>query len=319
MKRFPGITLQEDPPVYLAVIPGRWLLKNSTPSWRIKKPEKGFQRMVPERRAREIAAAVLDQGRGFPNAIVIATISTELRQENCKVLVPAKTRFLVVDGQHRLYAQKFSAYRAFYACVIHVGLTLPQMASLFIEINDTQKRVPSSLRWDLVRLVRPETDRRATRASDLVEGLNSDERSPLFQRIDMTGEQPQITIKQGSLAPEIKSLLRKRTLLKEAGLEIQLEALMKFFAAIRERAPNSWSKREGGPLYGNRVFRALLKLLPEMLAKIQKREPAGITPDDFFPLLRRIQLASLSDEALKSTQGNAGIAAITRTLREQIL
>ena len=208
---FPGLILQDRPRIYLACIPGGWLLKNTTPSWRIEKPETGFQRMVSERRATEIAVAVLDQARTFPNAIVLATDSSEIHLHDCILTLPDDIRFLVVDGQHRLWAQKFSAFGATYACVIHVGLKEPQMAALFVEINDTQKRVPSSLRWDLVRFVRPEEDPLAIRASELVEGLNSEKASPLHQRVDMTGEQPQLTIKQGSLAPEVKALLRKRT------------------------------------------------------------------------------------------------------------
>ena len=196
--QFVGTILQEKPRIYLAIVPGKWLLKNTTPSWRISDPEKGFQRMVTERRAREIAAAVLDQGRTFPNAIVLATDSDKLEQKDAKVVVPDKVKFLVVDGQHRLWAQRFSKNEADYACLIHVGLSEAQMAELFVEINDTQKRVPSSLRWDLVRLVRPEEDPAAVRAADLVEGLNSEEESPLYQRVDMTGEQPQITIKHGT-------------------------------------------------------------------------------------------------------------------------
>ncbi len=56
----PGFQLQDSPRIYVAAIPGRWLLERTTPSWRIDNPEIGFQRIVRERRAREIALAVLD-------------------------------------------------------------------------------------------------------------------------------------------------------------------------------------------------------------------------------------------------------------------
>ncbi len=65
-----GFELQESPKVYLTALPGKWLLKHSTPSWRIEDPEKGFQRVVKEERARKIALAVLSERRIFPNAIV---------------------------------------------------------------------------------------------------------------------------------------------------------------------------------------------------------------------------------------------------------
>ena len=272
--------------------------------------------MVSDRRATEIAVAVLDQARTFPNAIVLATDSTTVDLDNCVLTFPDDIKLLVVDGQHRLWAQRFSGFEATFACVIHVSIKEPQMAALFVEINDTQKRVPSSLRWDLVRFVRPEADPLSIRASELVEGLNSERESPLYQRIDMTGEQPQLTFKQGSLAPEIKSLIRKKTLLKEAGFEWQLDILMKLFAAVREKDPDGW-RRGKGYLYRNRVLRAFLKLLPRILAKIGK---AGkdITPGDFYVFVRRVNLSSLSDVKVRAIHGNAGVAAITRTIQKQI-
>jgi hypothetical protein len=68
----PGFEFQKKPRIYHALIPGRWLLERTTPSWRIKDPVQGFQRLIREERARQIAVAVLDQGRSFPNSIVLA-------------------------------------------------------------------------------------------------------------------------------------------------------------------------------------------------------------------------------------------------------
>lgn len=313
---FPSVILQDRPRIYVSVIPGKWLLRRTTPSWRISDPKKGFQRMVTERRAREIATAVLDQGRSFPNAIVLATDSEEIQYSNGQLVIPKRTRFLVVDGQNRLWAQQYSSYEAHYSCVIHAGLKVQEMAALFVEINDNQKRVPSSLRWDLVRLVRPEEDPNAVRATDLIEGLNTEKVSPLYQRIDMTGEQPKIEIKQGSLAPEIKILLNKRTSLQNEGFDVQLEILMKYFAVVWERDPDGWRQSEGN-LYRARVFRALLKLLPEILSRVNK-EGRNITAEDFLVYIKRIKLESLSDDRIRASHGNAGIAAITRTIKDQI-
>lgn len=314
--KFVGTILQDNPRVYVATISGQWLLERTTPSWRIDNPETGFQRIVSEKRAKQIAGAVLDHRRTFPNTIVLATDSSQIQHSDCHLTFPSKIRFLVIDGQHRLWAQKFSEFKANYGCVIHVGLSEPEMASLFVEINDNQKRVPSSLRWDLVRLVRPETDPVAVRAADLVEGFNSDETSPLYQRIDMTGEQPEITIKQGSIAPEIETLLNKKTVLQDEGFDLQLEVLLKFFAAVREKDPDGWYKGTGY-LYRARVLRALLKLFPEMLRRVAK-DCKDISAEDLYSYIKRISMASLSDEKIKATQGNAGIAAIARTINGQI-
>ena len=176
-----AILLQESPPVYVTVLSGQWLLKHTTPSWRSKDPKKGFQRIVREDRARQIARTVLDQGRTFPNAITLATNLKNFKREGDQIFIPTKVKFLVVDGQHRLWARTFSERDCQYACIVHLSKTEKEMAYLFLEINDNQRRVPSSLRWDLVRLVRPAGDEAAITASELVYELATrKEESVLF-------------------------------------------------------------------------------------------------------------------------------------------
>lgn len=314
---FPALQLQKNPPVYLAAVPGPWLLRHSTPSWRITDPEAGFQRMVDERRARSIAATVLAQERTFPNAIVLATDSTRLTLDNGVVRIPRGTRFLVVDGQHRLYAQKFSDFVATYACAIHVGLEERDMAKLFLEINDTQKRVPSSLRWDLVRLVKPDEDPAAVRAVDLLYELFTEQDSPLFLRVDLTGEKRDLALKQGSLAPEVKRLVGPKGALRDESYDAQAQFLRVFFWAIRERDVDGWES-SSGPLYKARVIRALFQLVPELLRRIGKTARAVETAD-VLRHLKKLKLETLSDDEIRSKHGNAGIAAIKDTIRSQIL
>jgi hypothetical protein len=62
------------------------------------------------------------------------------------------------------------------------------MAALFLEINDNQRRVPSSLRWDLVRLVRSD-DQATAMTADIVYELAERKESPFYDvGIDLTGE-----------------------------------------------------------------------------------------------------------------------------------
>lgn len=316
--KFPCIRVQESPNILSAVIPGHWLLKKTTPSWRIKEPELGFQRMVSEDRARAIAVAVLDQRRSFPNSIVLATDVTSAKLENGDATFPDKIQFLVVDGQHRLWAQKYSEYAAQYSCVIHFGLSEKEMAALFVEINDNQKRVPSSLRWDLVRLVRPEAEPKTLRAADLVYELATTRDSALYQRVDLTGEQPAITLKQGSVAPAIKSAISSpRSPLKESGYEIQLKVVIDYIAAMRECDADGWDKGSS-PFYGARVFRAAFRLLPDLITKLNK-PIAKLTANDFYKYLTKVKLKGLDPEVIRAQQGTAGIKAIYLTLRKQAL
>src|SRR6185369_2579099 len=104
-KNFDGFLLQKEPLIYFASVAGKWLLKHTTPSWRIKDPDEGFQRMVKKERAIEIATAVLKQQRTFPNAIVLATNEKDFEINGCRIQIKDDVRFFIVDGQHRLWSQ----------------------------------------------------------------------------------------------------------------------------------------------------------------------------------------------------------------------
>ena len=321
-EKFPGLKLQVDPPILVALIPGNWLLKRTTPSWRIKDPTEGFQRRVDEDRAKQIAVTVLDAGRTFPNAIVLATNLQKVECTESTVAFPPDIKLLVVDGQHRLWAQKFSKNIAKYCCLVHLGLTEKEMAQLFVEINDNQKRVPSSLRWDLVRLVRKEDDPYGVRAVDLIYDLNNENRSPLFQRIDLTGEQYEISLKQGSLAPEVRSLVSKRGRgLYDLPYGTQIKILSGFISAVRELDPDGWDNTSG-PVYKARVIIALLRLMPDISdreAATNNRDMADMNARIFLKYLQKIDLKTLAPEKIRGQQGSAGMRAIYLTLRRQVL
>ena len=313
-KSAPGFLLQEDPAIFCAMLGGDWLLQHTTPSWRIKDPQTGFQRMVRSPRAREIALAVLDQHRTFPNAIVLATDLSSIDAGSGQVGIPEDALFLIVDGQHRLWAQQFSEYRAPYACLIHTGLSVEEMANLFLEINDTQKRVPSSLRWDLVRLVRPDDDPEGIGAAEIVYLLATEEESPFFQRIDLTGEQSELQIKQGSLAPEFKTLLSRRSSLRDLTFQEQYDAVLQYSIAISQVDSDYWGRPES-VFFKARVLRAMFRLLSNLAADLTGQP---LTAQSFLPYLLRIDQQSLDPEAIRSVQGSAGIRAISVSIRSQM-
>lgn len=313
--RAPVILIQKD--LLVVRLKGDWLLSHTTPSWRAVDPVAGFQRIVKEKRARDIAMAVLDQRRSFPNAIVLATDRTSFAVERGEVDFPEDARFLVVDGQHRLWAQKYSSFVADYACMIHLGLSEVDMAKLFLEINNTQKRVPPSLRWDLVRLIEPEEDPYGLGAVEIVYELVTDDSSPLYQRVDLTGEQGQIVLKQASLAPEIKSVISNTDSdIGTEGLDIQIEVFRRYFSAMRLVDPSAWTNGTT-PFQTNRVMRALVRILP-LIHVSEKRKAREITIQTYAGYLRKVQPESLQPDAIRALQGSAGITAIFETLRNQV-
>jgi DGQHR domain-containing protein len=312
----PALQLQESPPVFVIVISGRWLLGHTTPSWRIEDPMKGFQRIVKEERARQIARTILDRERAFPNAITLATNIKELQRVNGQITIPDNTKFLVVDGQHRLWAQKFSVKDGQYACIIHLGKTEKEMAELFLEINENQRRVPSSLRWDLVRLVRPAGDESGIMASELVFALVEREDSPFHISIDLTGEQRELTIKQGSLAPEIKTLVSRTKKSHDATFDDYLSLLIRFFSAVRSLDPRGWGDPRS-TFYQARVLRALIRVLTDMVAATKPMEK--LTTVYLQGKLKKIDPDTLSKETLRASQGSAGVTDLYKAMKGQVL
>jgi len=312
----PGVVVREQPKVYLAAIGGPWLLRHSTPSWRAEDPEKGFQRIVKERRAREIARTVLDTGRTFPNAITLATTTKAFEVTECSLHLPESAKFLVVDGQHRLWAQKHSKIEGTYPCIIHMGRTEQQMAELFLEINDNQRRVPSSLRWDLVRLVRNE-DQATIMTADIVYELAVSKESPFYSvGIDLTGEKKELTIKQGSLAPEIKTLVSRSLRRKgTSDLDDYVTLLNHFFVAIRSLDPEGWGN-PNSTFFKARVLRALIRVLSDMIGKFPLDQ---LTTERMRDMLAQIDKETLSEEAVRKAQGSAGVQDLYNQMRNQVL
>lgn len=310
----PGVVVQEDPAVYLAVLPGKWLLDHSTPSWRIEDPHKGFQRIVKKERARAIARTVLEGGRAFPNSLTLATTTREYETIDNRIVFPGAARLLVVDGQHRLWAQHHSEFDGRYPCVIHMNRTERDMAALFLEINDNQRRVPSSLRWDLVRLVRP-GDPAAVLTAEVVFELATRKESPFYAvGIDMTGEKP-LTIKQGSLAPEIRSIVGKHKRREgDANLEAWTALFVRFFVAIKS-VDGRWGTTES-PFFRARVLRALLRVLADLLSSSSMD---ALTTPRLREYVQRIEVSTLAPEVVRRVQGAAGVKDLYLQMKQQML
>ena len=310
-----ALLLQNSPPVYVAALPGKWLLEHTTPSWRIKDPLQGFQRIVNSERAKQIARTVLDTNRTFPNAITLASNIKSLTTSADKLLLPEKIRFLVVDGQHRLWAQHYSTKDAQYACIIHLDKSEQEMAELFLEINDNQRRVPSSLRWDLVRLVKPGGDEAAIMASELIFELVERQDSPFYISIDLTGEQKDLSVKQGSLAPEIKTLITRTRKVPSDGFEDYATLLIRFFTAVRSLDPKGWGDTSS-TYYKARVLRALIRVLIDIV--LDKNTVSGIQTTTFLNMLKKIDPVTLSEERIRAAQGSAGVIDLYGAMKSQV-
>ena len=190
------------------------------------------------------------------------------------------------------------------------------MAELFLEINDTQRRVPSSLRWDLVRLVRPQGNENDVMASELVFELVNREDSPFYISIDLTGEQKDLSIKQGSLAPEIRSLISKTRKIRNIEFEDYAGLLIRFFSAVRSLDPKGWGDT-GSTYYKARVLRALIRILTDLT--MNAKQISDLTTPYFFKELKKIDPLTLSEARVRAAQGAAGVTDLYQEIKQQVL
>lgn len=138
---------------YIATMESNDLKDMCFVSRRKEEPIKGFQRLLDKKRAKRIATYLDDEKGVIPSAIILSA------QDNAKIRYESKPQkisfekcaesMLVIDGQHRLYGL-FDANNSYeIPVIIFVGLTSSEEVRLFIDINTTQKGVPSALILDI--------------------------------------------------------------------------------------------------------------------------------------------------------------------------
>ena len=140
-------------------------------------PKKGFQRLLNNKRAKEIAK-YLDNAKGIiPSALIVSA------QPNAKLRFDKNTNklsfdvisesLLVIDGQHRLYGLYEAEGKYEIPVVLFDSLKTSDEVKLFIDINTTQKGVPTALILDIKNQAGTET-KLEERQRELFDKLNTD-------------------------------------------------------------------------------------------------------------------------------------------------
>lgn len=138
---------------FIACLNSKTLKKMCFVSRKKEEPQKGFQRLLNKKRAKDIAN-YLDVSNGvIPSALILSA------QDNAKARYDANTNklsfetakesMLVIDGQHRLYGLLESNNDYEIPVSIFTNLNTSKEVRLFIDINTTQKGVPTALILDI--------------------------------------------------------------------------------------------------------------------------------------------------------------------------
>ena len=162
---------------YISVLPNDVLKSICFVARRDEDSEKGFQRTLNESRAKDIAK-YLDELNGIiPSALILSA------QDNAKFAIDGHkgeisfstnpNSFMVLDGQHRLYGLLKATKNYIIPVIIFNKLNTTDEINLFIDINTTQKGVPTTLLLDIKNLSGRES-KKEDRQRELFDRLNKE-------------------------------------------------------------------------------------------------------------------------------------------------
>jgi DGQHR domain-containing protein len=246
-------------------------------------PQRGFQRELDVKRARDIAAYIKGGGT-IPNSIVLSAQP----EADLKIVGAGKTlefddvagAFLVLDGQHRVYGFQFTEERLRVPVVIYNGLTREQETRLFIDINTKQRPVPTPLLLDIKSLANIETEQEAslreifdefhTRRGSALAGLTSPSES---QKHKIT----RVTFNQS-----VKPLLEMFVGRESDDIFVILNAYLK--AADAELTAKIGNGALGRPV----IFRAMVGFFPIVAQRVQDRFSGKYSPKNFSEILQPV-------------------------------
>lgn len=148
---------------YSFLIPAKDLLKYAYIHHRklteVAEAAQAYQRMLKPAKLREIVDYIDAEHRYFPNSVVV-NFAGNLRWQQHEsfdggvatgmITLPGRYGSAwVIDGQHRLYGAARAQHDVLLPVIAFEDIGQGEQARLFVDINQKQTTVPSSLLWDL--------------------------------------------------------------------------------------------------------------------------------------------------------------------------
>ncbi len=277
---YPAIKcVQNDHVFYVAVMSSKDLDEMCFVSRRKDDRDKGFQRLLSEKRAREIAD-YLDNNKGvIPSAIIVSAqpiSELEYDETNGKIRIERMPNsLLVLDGQHRLYGMKTAQKNYNIPVVIFSHLNTQDEIRQFIDINTTQKGVPTALILDIKGPAGTET-KVEERQRELFDKLNTD--SVLAGEM-LPSESKAGKISRTSFNSATKAIFESSGPLSGKSDEQIFKAVKNYLEAIV--TVFRMSGKGGAKLTKNIIFRAVMSVFNDVvercLAKFGNMKVASFT------------------------------------------
>jgi DGQHR domain-containing protein len=241
----------------------------------------GFQRLLDEKRAADIAKYI-DEGLGtVPSSIILSAQSdAELHDVGKGKTIEfrvAPRAFLVLDGQHRIYGFSKAKSKLRVPVVIYTGLSRRDETRLFIDINSKQKGVPSELLFDIKKLAEYENSTES-RLREVYDIFHKDSQSCLLGLTSPASKQPG-KISRSTFNLAVKPLLD----LFEGKDAREFYYLLNSYLIAFKGGMANISVEEYFPQ--NIVFRSIIAFFPSVAEKVQDKHDGDYTIDNFSAVL----------------------------------
>lgn len=228
--------------------------------------ENGIQRRTQIDRIDEISAYI-DNEDGyalFPSTVILCC--NEFDEDELDDIISShegsigefkfpeeKTKFFIVDGQHRLAGLLSSSQEEFEMPItLFFNESLSNTSKIFSDINGKQKQVNRSVIYDLYQNIDEKSIDEERGYAQIIRKLNSDENSPLYKQIKMLGT-GKGSISQAFILDAMKKAFREIDKTGKYDLDVQEKyvEVHRYFRAIQQTFQNYWPVKYNDELGGN--------------------------------------------------------------------
>jgi len=268
---------------------------------RYEDSEVGFQRSLDEKKAAQIATYIDSGNAVIPTSVILSSQDeAEVWIDRRKTIVFKNhpKAFLVLDGQHRVWGYHLAKKMIDVPVVIFEKLSKSDEARLFIDINNKQSPVPTSLLLDIKKLANQETDDEKY-MREIFDYFHEEMDSVLLGLTDSVGEDNK-KIHKGNFNRAFKPLLKKfidKTSKDPKDVYNVLNSLLK--ALVKIDGLNAKTK-----LKRSNYLYAFFNLLPATMKEVRYRFNAAYTTDNFYNVLKG-PLSNLKTDKLDKVSTSA--------------
>jgi len=304
----------------------------------------GTQRDLSEGRVAELKKYVRTIDACFPTSIILAIDSEHARfdEKNSQLRIQREGNVAkIIDGQHRIAGlEEYSGATFQLNVTVFIDMDIEDQAMVFATINLKQTKVSKSLAYDLYEYAAARSPQKT--CHNIAKLLNYRNASPLKDFIKILGKatgKELESITQATFVDRVMKLItrdplgdkdrlkRGKTLEPARGAD-QLKLVLRnlfiagddakiakilweYFGAVSDRWPDAWRDREKGAILGRTTgFAALVRLLPDLTAKVtsQPPGPGSSLPGkaDYLGLFRKIKLVDKDFTVENYLPGSAG-------------